>query len=437
MEHKIGVVGLWHLGCTLSACWAKLGHSVIGYDANQSVVENLNRGEPPIFEPGLNDILKKNIQNKTLKFTTKIDELSSCDFVFLAYDTPVLDNDESDLRPLEKAINAFVDILANQTVVIVSSQTPVGTCQKFRKKLLAKNKTLDLVYSPENIRLGEAMETYLNPSRIIVGVENYDTQKRITDLFKDIPAELLIMNLSSAEMVKHGINSFLALSITFANQLADLCEQTNADILDVLRGIKSDPRIGIKSYLSPGIGFSGGTLGRDLKVLKNLNNDLKTHSDLFEKIYESNSQRSTIILNRLKTISGGSLSKRRIGVLGLTYKPRTSTLRRSLPVEIVKQIIKEGAEISVFDPKADYSEWPERNRNFSKAESAENVISNSDVVVLFTEWPQFRAITWTELINKKKPQAVFDTKNFLADLHLNEMGYRYFGVGRDLAHAEN
>lgn len=434
MENKIGVVGLWHLGCTLSACWSDLGYFVTGYDPDSNLIKKMNQTLPPIYEPGLNKILEKNIEKNRLKFTTDLKEVKSCSFVFLAYDTPVLENDESDLTPLNNAIKSLATVLNNGAIVIVSSQTPVGTCGKFRKILQTANPTLELVYSPENIRLGEAFESYLHPGRIILGAESSTAEKRVKKLFQKIPAEIISMNLSSAEMVKHGINSFLALSITFANQLADLCEQTSSDILDVIRGIKSDPRIGLKAYLSAGIGFSGGTLGRDLKVLEKFYSKNR-RPNLFKEIYRLNFARADKLLKKLNRLSGNKLRKKRIGILGLTYKPGTSTLRRSLPVEIVKLISHTGAQIAIFDPKADYNEWKGRHP-FLKTNSIEELVKESEIVILLTEWPEFRSAPWNNFLNIKKPQLIFDTKNFLSALNLEKMGYHYVGTGRKVQNAK-
>lgn len=435
MKPQLGVVGLWHLGCTISICWSEMGYPVIAWDDNPEVVENLRLGRLPIYEPGLKERLAKNIKNGLLKFTKDLPELESCDFVFLAYDTPVLTDDQSDIEPLQRTIKSLAPILKDGATVIVSSQTPVGTCRKFRKSLQTINDRLELVYSPENIRLGDAINSYLNPGRIILGAETQSAQKQSGELFGAIPVPLEKMTLSSAEMVKHGINTYLATSITFANQLSNLCEVAEADIMEVLRGMRSDPRIGTQSYLNPGIGFSGGTLGRDLKVLENLNRVSGAKADFFKKVYEWNSERKTTIVKRVSAFLNHSLNQRKIGILGLTYKPGTSTLRRSLPVEIVEMLIimDEGAQISVFDPKANMTEWTKKGK-VKVAESPEKLIRKSEMVVLLTEWPEFYSLDWKRCYNKDKPQIVFDAKNFLTDLHLEKIGYHYYGIGRTVVY---
>lgn len=427
-EIRIGIFGLWHLGCVLSVAWAKLGFEVIGFDYSKDLINNLNQNHPPIFEPNLEELLIQLREKNKLNFTNEIKLLKDCDYVFLSYDTPILDNDESDLTPLQRAVDALGNILKNETIVVVSSQTPVGTCQKFRSQLKKKNPTIELVYSPENLRLGEAIECYLNPERIILGGESEAALSKAIVLFNNVPAEVITMNIASAEMVKHAINSFLANSIVFANHLADLCEGSGANILNVIKGLKSDPRIGQKAYLSPGIGFSGGTLGRDLKVLIKSNKISGESAHLFESILKFNSQRKKIIIKKIINLLNGKLSQKTISVLGITYKPGTSTLRRSLPLEIVVLLAQKGARIKVYDPKADYGEI-EKKTPFKICYSIDEAILKSDLILLLTEWDEFKHYDWEKGITLVRNKMFFDTKNFLHDIGLSQIGFNYFGVG--------
>jgi len=427
-EIRIGIVGLWHLGCVLSAAWSKLGFRVIGFDYSKNLINNLNRNQPPIFEPNLEEILMQARERGKLNFTNEIQPLKDCDFIFLAYDTPVLDNDESDLTPLQRAIDNLGDVMKDGAVVIVSSQTPVGTCQRFRTHLQRKNATIELVYSPENLRLSEAIECYLNPGRIIIGAESETALSKIVALFNEIHAEIITMNIASAEMVKHAINVFLANSIVFANHLADLCEVASANILDVIRGMKTDARIGQKAYLSAGIGFSGGTLGRDLKVLAKLNEVSGQKAFLYEALLKFNSERKDTIINKVMYLLNGELSEKTISGLGLTYKPGTSTLRRSLPLEIVKLLAQKGAKLKVYDPKANYKELNEE-LPFKVCNSIDEAILESDLILLLTEWDEFKEYDWAKGATLVRDKKFFDTKNFLYDIGLSQKGYHYFGVG--------
>jgi len=418
---KIGVFGLWHLGCTITASWSELDKDVIGFDYDTKIVENLKNGTPPLYEPHLEHIIKNGIKNKNIQFTDNKLDFIDCDYVFVTYDTPVDDNDDSDTTILTQSINDLGKILKNDSVVIISSQSPVGFCSELRTLLKSHNDTLELAYSPENLRLGEAINCYLEPERIIIGTDNKKTEEKCLNIFReitnrnhwneDVNTELMCMSLESSEMVKHGINSFLATSIVFADHLSDICHNKGANMKDVVRGMKSDKRIGKKAYLTPGVGFSGGTLGRDLKVLQKINNKILVAGEwkparIFESVYKYNNSRKIVVLSRLVELFGG-LKNKNIGVLGLTYKPGTSTLRRSIPLEIINLMIESGASIKAFDPKADYNELTEEPK-FEICGSIKETIDNVDLIVILTEWDEFKIFNWDNVdIN------IFDTKGFL------------------------
>lgn len=428
MTNQVGVVGLWHLGCVLSASWSNLGNRVVGVDVNAERINALNNGKAPLFEPGLDEEIARQVEAGRLKFSTDLKSLGACDFIFLSYDTPVRDDDSSDTTILEKTVKECAPVMKDYSVVIVSSQSPVSFCRMLRSELKKANPSLDIAYSPENLRLGEAIQCYLKPGRIILGVAESETEKKCRLLFSQIDAEVKSMSLESAEMVKHGINSFLANSIVFANHLADVCELQGARIEDVVKGMKSDPRIGQGAYLSPGIGFSGGTLGRDLKVLESINESAGGFAKLFGLIHQLNAERKASIIEKTKRILG-DINGKVIGVLGITYKPGTSTLRRSLPLEIVDLLIQRKADVGVYDPKADYGELTAAPR-FRIARNISDVSKNADLLLLLTEWSEFRTFDWKNIARSMKDPVLFDTKNFLKEEELVGSGFNYFGIGR-------
>jgi len=428
MKKTIGVIGLWHLGCVLCASWSKLGNKVVGFDYDSSRIEGLNNGKPPIYEPELDEVIQDGMQKGNLAFADDLKSLETCDFVFLSYDTPVGDDDDSDTAILERAVDDVKRVMKDNSVLIVSSQSPVGFCASLRSKMIEENRALELAYSPENLRLGEAIACYLNPGRIILGTASEAAKEKSVDLFSQVKADVLTMNLESAEMVKHGINSFLAMSIVFANHLADLCESSGARIDDVVRGMKSDPRIGQKAYLAPGIGFSGGTLGRDLKVLDEKNRNAEGDAKIFGLIHSLNKKRKETIVRRIEKILGG-IKGRNIGLLGLTYKPGTSTLRRSLPLEIAKSLIGRGAKVAVYDPKADYGEL-DFEHEFTITNRIHDVSLSADVLVLLTEWEEFKMYDWHDIPKNMAGRAFLDTKNFLNEKEMVGWGFQYHSMGR-------
>jgi UDPglucose 6-dehydrogenase len=425
---KIGVVGLWHLGCVLCTAWSKLGHSVIGFDYDSSLIHDLQRATPPLFEPDLEESIRRSLGDNSLSFSSDLQSLSQCDFLFLSYDTPVLQDDSSDTSILEKAVQDVARVMKNSAVIIVSSQSPVGFCSRLRGLLKGMDPSLDLAYSPENLRLGEAIRCYLNPGRIILGTADKDTDAKCKKLFSQIPADILSMNLESAEMVKHGINSFLSMSIVFANQLSDICETTGACIDDVAKGMKTDPRIGSKAYLSPGIGFSGGTLGRDLKVLDQKNEDDHGPAVLFGLIHRLNRERKYVIAHKLEYYLG-SLRSKTIGLLGLTYKPGTSTLRRSLPLEIAELLISKNATVRVYDPRADFDELTDK-QPFVIEPDISTLARKADGLVLLTEWGEFKQYDWNGIAESMSTPVFFDTKNYLDESYMRRAGFSYYSIGR-------
>jgi UDPglucose 6-dehydrogenase len=427
-DPRLGVVGLWHLGCVIEAAWSGLGFSVTGFDYAPETIDALKDMRPPIFEPGLEKAISASVKSGTAVFTGEIRALSECDYVFIAFDTPVTEDDGCDLSPIERAVRDLGQVMKDGSMVIVSSQVPVGTCRRLRTILQLGNPKIELVYSPENLRLGGAIECYLNPGRVIIGSETERASQKASALFKAIKTELLVMGIESAEMVKHAINAYLASSVVFADHLSLLCESTGADIVETVRGLKTDPRIGPFAYLSPGIGFSGGTLARDLKVLSDLNFAAGKKAHLFDALLRFNSERKDAIIERVAEILGGPAEGRTIAALGLTYKPGTSTLRRSLAVEIANMLADRGATVRAYDPKADYRELKEPPR-FKVCSSVDEALSGSECALLLTEWSEFREYNWSWGSCLVKERNIFDTKNFLKGGDLAECGFKYYGVG--------
>ncbi|MGA2585555.1 MAG: nucleotide sugar dehydrogenase [Candidatus Aminicenantales bacterium] len=428
MKKNIGVIGLWHLGCVIAASWSKLGHRVYGVDFDPSRISRLQQGIPPIYEPMLETEIKRGISSNKLSFSTELETLRNCDYVFLAYDTPVGDDDASDISILENSVIRVRNILKNGSILIISSQSPIGFCTHLREELTKINKTLDLAYSPENLRLGAALECYMTPGRIILGANSVKAEKKCRQLFQEIADNIISMNLESAELVKHGINSFLATSIVFANGLSDICESHGARIDDVIKGMKSDPRIGEKAYLTPGIGFSGGTLGRDLMVLSRQDHAHPVGSNLFGYVIDLNRGRINGIVSKIKTALG-EIEGARIGILGLTYKPGTSTLRRSLPMEIAGRLVQEKAMVSAYDPKADYEELSAAPA-FHVGKNIPETAKDSDLLVLLTEWEEFKQFDWSSIKKEMRRPIFFDTKNCLDEDQMKKIGFRYISLGR-------
>lgn len=426
--YKIATLGLWHLGEIYSSCLAELGHEVVGISDNEELIKNLKKNVPPLPEPELESLLAKNQLAGRLNFSTDFREAKSCNVVWITFDTPVNDQDEVDLSPIHAAASKVAPHLSNGCLVVVSSQIPVGESGKICEIIKRENPSLefDYVYTPENLRLGSAVKSFQEPGRIIVGSETHGGLEKIKEIFSGLRTEFVEMNTASAEMAKHAINAFLATSVSFINDIADACEIAGADILDVSKALRSEPRIGPKAFLDAGLGFSGGTLGRDLQVLSDLGN-----LPVIESVYRKNDSRTDKVISKIKSELGG-LEGKTISIFGLTYKPGTKTLRRSRALEISKIIRSKGAVVKLHDPEAEKEELAESEKTefftdpYLAAESA-------DAIILVTPWPHFKTLNFSKIQKIVKPGAVFfDTANFLYDKEgeIKKNSLRYLGLGR-------
>ena len=424
-------IGIWHLGSVVSACLADLGYKVIGVDKDPERVRDLNNGIPPIFEPALEDLLKFNISSKRLAYTTDLSHaLADSSYVLITFDTPVDENDEVDLSPIFDTSRELSKYLKNGSTIIVSSQVPVGTCHQIYSLIKQNNPSLDfdIAYSPENLKLGQAIECFKNPQRIVIGADSDSTLDRVEAFFDVIVAPKLRMNLKTAEMTKHALNAFLATSISFANEIANLCDEVGADALKVAEALHSDERIGPKLPLLPGLGFAGGTLARDLKVLKNLGKDSGCETPLIDGVLKVNEEQNGLVARKLLKIYG-SVKNLTVGILGLTYKAGTSTLRRSAALEIIGDLIHNGATVKAYDPKASPEEI-RQHQEFEFCSDPYTVARGADALVIVTDWPEFESLDFDSIKSIMKKPVIIDCKNMLDDNEVTKKGLSYFGVGR-------
>ncbi|SPE57104.1 UDP-glucose 6-dehydrogenase Udg [Verrucomicrobia bacterium] len=422
---KIVVLGLWHLGCVTAACCAR-HYRIIGLDSDAQTVADLQQGKAPLFEPGLNELLSAGLASGALAFTT--DPQIACagaEVLWICYDTPVNEHDESDVTGLLERVRRTLPHLPNGTLVLVSSQLPVGTCGKLEGEF----PQFSFACSPENLRLGKAIEAFEKPERVIVGLRDQSRQAFLQKLFQPFTSQVLFMRIESAEMVKHALNGFLALSIAYINEIARLCERTGADAQEVSAGLKSDARIGPRSYLSPGGPFAGGTLARDVVTLTRLGTEKAEALSLIPSIKQSNDQHRGWMFGRLQA-RFGNLRGCTTAVLGLTYKPGTDTLRRSVAIELCRQLTAAGATVRAWDPVV-HALPPDLKAIALTPELAE-ALQGVDAAVICTEWPQLRQARWREMISTMRQPVIIDANRFL-EKELKELcGIEHLSVGRAL-----
>jgi len=420
---NITVFGLWHLGCVTAACCAK-HFRVTGLDFDAANIVRLNTGQAPLYEPGLDGLIKTGLESKKLTFTTHAKSAcASADILWLCYDTPVNDRDESDTDFVLANLRQALSCLSKGALVLISSQLPVGTCRQLETEF----PQFSFACSPENLRLGKALDAFEKAERIVAGIRNEAAKPLLEKLFAPFTSQIIFMRTESAEMVKHALNSFLALSITFINEIARLCEYVGADAKEVAAGLKSEPRIGPKAYLGPGGPFAGGTLARDVVTLTNL---AKAHGEkmsVIPAIRQSNNLHRGWAFQRLQSRLS-PLTGKTIAVLGLVYTTNTDTLRRSVAVELCQKLLAAGVRVRAFDPAV--KQLPATLAKVRLATQLAAAVAGADAVVVCTEWPQFRQGIWAELVTVMRGRVFVDANRFLEKELMNLAGVELISVGR-------
>jgi UDPglucose 6-dehydrogenase len=420
---NITVLGLWHLGSVTAACCAR-HYQVVGLDFDAANIAKLNAGQAPLLEPGLNELIAAGLASKHLSFTT--DPKAACahaDILWLTYDTPVNENDESDVAAVLAPLRQALPHLNAGALVLISAQLPVGTCAALEKEF----PQFSFACSPENLRLGKALDAFEKAERAVVGIRDESKKIVLENLFKPFAARVVFMRTESAEMVKHALNSFLALSITFINEIARLCEHTGADAQEVSLGLKSEARIGPKAYLGPGGPFAGGTLARDVVTLSKLAETAGETISVIPAIKQSNDLHRGWAFRRLLTRLG-DLRGKKIAVLGLTYTTNTDTLRRSAAVELCQQLLAAGASVSAYDPAV--KKLPSELSPVSVAANLAAALAGADAAAVCTEWPQFRQAEWSAIVPQMRQAVFVDANRFLEKELKGIAGVEHLSVGR-------
>ncbi|WP_342146846.1 nucleotide sugar dehydrogenase [Rickettsiella endosymbiont of Aleochara curtula] len=426
---KVAVIGLWHLGCVTAACLTKFGHTVIAYDEDSQVIANLNQCSPPIYEPGLTELISIAKQSNTLFFTNDPAYLQNLDVIWITYDTSINDLGQADVNQIKNRLKMLFPYFKNNVLIIISSQIPIGTTQEINNMFLQDNnkKQIDFVYSPENLRLGKSIDLFLQPDRIIMGVRSESHKPIIKDLLQPIADKIIWMSIESAEMTKHALNAFLATSIVFINEVSTLCEYFGADASAVSLGLKADLRIGAKSYLCPGIGFSGGTLARDINYLVKINEACQQSSNFFQSVLLSNQKHNNWLQKKIsETIV--NLKDKKFAILGLTYKSGTDTLRHSLAINISLWLNSQGAIVNAYDPVLKKLP-PKFEKKIYLQQDMKSALFKANAVVIGTEYPEFRNIQIEHLDTELRKPYIFDTNGFLSEQLEDKTAIKYFRVG--------
>jgi len=426
----ICVTGIWHQGAVVSACLADLANSVRGV-CDEKTAAALNSGQPPVYEPELSEIIQRNVSAGRLYYTTDFGEgLKDAEFIFICTDTPVHANDDSDLTPIYAIAESIGRNLKSNIVLCVTAQVPVGTSEDLAGVIreLAPAYKCQVAYIPEFLRLGTAVETFRQADRFVIGCNDAVVAERVAVLYRPLGRPIVFTDIRSAEMAKHASNAYLAASISFINEIANLCEVVNANALEVARIMKLDKRIGQFAFLSPGLGFAGGTLGREIRALQRLGRQYRCDTPMMDAVMTVNQARARLVGQRLQRIYD-SLEGLQVGILGLTYKPGTSTLRRAIALDIIRDLVSQGASVKAFDPLARLDEVADLPP-FQPCPDPYAAAQGSDALVLVTEWAGIRDLDLPRLRAAMRRPVFIDTRNLFDPAQMQKVGFIYLGIGR-------
>jgi UDPglucose 6-dehydrogenase len=427
----ITILGLWHQGIVAAAVFADLGFDVLAADPDAKTIASLCAGKAPIFEPGLDDLLQKGLASGRLRFTSDLaGAVRGRPNVWLMHDTPVDENDRPDTGVVFRAAEAVAPALAVDALVVVTAQVPVGTCDEIHKRLAAAapHARARIAYIPENLRLGQAIERFRKPALPVMGSDDPAALDRLETLLAPLGVAWKRVGLRTAEMVKHALNAFLGVSICFANELGNLCDEVGANGFHVAEALRLEPRVGPKAMLLPGLGFSGGTLARDMQTLRGLGRRFGLETRLLDGAWEANARQNSLVVRKLSQALG-PLRDQPVAVWGLTYKPGTSTLRRSAALAIVGDLVREGVRVTAHDPKADRVELAACS-GFTFVEDPYAAVRNARGLVLLTAWPEYQTSDFERIRGLMANPLILDTANALDADRLIRLGFHYLDVGR-------
>jgi UDPglucose 6-dehydrogenase len=413
---RIAVVGLWHLGCVIAACLADSQWPVLGLDGDRERIAALQDGRPPLYEPGLEELIAQRRSTGALGFGTVGDPaVAEAEIVWIAFDTPVDDDDRADVDwVLAESEHALTGV-RHEALVVSSSQLPVGSLAELARRMArAGRDDLRFACVPENLRLGRAIEVFTHTDRFVAGIRDQRDRAELEPLLSRFTGRIEWMEVESAEMTKHALNAFLATSVAFINEVAAICERVGADGAEVARGLKSEARIGPRAYLSPGDAFAGGTLARDIVFLGALAEREGLPAQLVTGVRESNLAHREWAWRTLEArFSDNGLAGRRIAVWGLTYKPGTDTLRRSSALLLCSRLANAGATVVAYDPAIDA--LPSEQTDVTLADDPLAAVAGADALVVSTPWPQFRELDLDAALAAMDGELVVDAGGHLAD----------------------
>ena len=431
---KLGIIGTGYVGLVSGVCFAENGNNVICMDLDAKKIERLKKGDPVIYEPGLEELLQKNIAEGRVEFTTSLkDVVQKTDVIFLCLPTPPYEDGSVDLRHVLDVAGNMAKYINGYKVIVSKSTVPVGTCDEVRKLIARKTKKkFDVVSNPEFLKEGAAVPDFMSPDRVVVGTKSAaKIMQELYSSFMRVSERFILMDERSSELTKYAANSMLALRISFMNELANLSGIVKADINNIRRGIGSDPRIG-SSFLFPGVGYGGSCFPKDVKGLLNTSKEKGYDFKILKAIDEINNRQKLIMVDKILAHNKNNIKGKTFTVWGLSYKPRTDDLREAPALTIIEKLLSYGAKINAYDPVASDNFKMLYGRKFKQVKIYKDnysALKNSDGLLLVTEWNEFRKLDIDKLKKLMKQRVIFDGRNIYDPKFVRKNGFKYYGIG--------
>jgi len=439
---NIAVIGTGYVGLVSGTCFSEMGNKVTCVDIDSSKIEKLHKGIIPIYEPGLEAMVLKNVKNKNLYFTTDFKTaIENAEIVFIAVGTPMGDDGSADLQYVVSVAKSIGETMQESIVVVDKSTVPIGTADKVRitiqEQLNKRGVTInfDVVSNPEFLKEGAAINDFMKPDRVVIGADNNYAVEKMKQLYAPFSMShdrFIAMDIRSAEMTKYAANAMLATKISFMNEVANICEKVGADANQVRIGIGSDSRIGY-NFIYPGCGYGGSCFPKDVKALKKIASEYDYDAKLISSVEEVNDAQKLVIANKIIKRFGENLTGNTFGIWGLAFKPGTDDMREAPAIYVVKELVKRGAKIQAYDPKAMYEAeacYLKNIENITYVDSKYKALENADAMVLLTEWKEFRSPDFDEIKKMLNTTVIFDGRNQYNMFNLAEKGFEYYQIGK-------
>nr|WP_299036248.1 UDP-glucose/GDP-mannose dehydrogenase family protein [uncultured Tenacibaculum sp.] len=440
---KLTVIGTGYVGLVSGTCFSEMGNKVTCVDIDQEKINKLHQGIIPIYEPGLEKMVLKNVEKQNLFFTTKLEEaIEEAEIVFIAVGTPMGEDGSADLQYVLAVAKEIGEKMNHRLIVVDKSTVPVGTADKVKATIQAEldkrnvKIEFDVVSNPEFLKEGDAINDFMKPDRVVIGAESdyaFEKMRQLYTPFTMSHERFIAMDVRSAEMTKYAANAMLATKISFMNEMANICERVGADVNNVRAGIGSDSRIGY-SFIYPGAGYGGSCFPKDVKALKKIAEENGYEAQLIRSVEEVNNRQKFVVAEKIIKRFGEDLTGKTFGLWGLAFKPGTDDMREAPAIYVVKELVKRGAKVQAYDPKAmEEAEhfYLKDVENVAYKNAKYEVLADADALILLTEWKEFRSPDFSEIEKQLKTPVIFDGRNQYNSYSLEERGFEYYQIGKN------